>query len=312
MPRSGRILLPPSGAQYEISRGRQRAAVTEVGATLRAYTVNGKDVIDGFPVAGQSSGGRGQVLAPWPNRLGDGRYAFEGRTGRAALDEPERSNAIHGLVRWLPWQLVSQSADAAQLGCVLHPQPGYPWRLDLRVEYRLTAEGLTVRAEATNLTDATAPFGIGFHPYVTVGTPTVDTALLLVPARRRLLTDTRGLPTGDAAVSGSEFDFTAGRPLGPMRLDTGYTELVRGDDGRACARLDRPGGGGLTLWVDTAFNYLMVFTGDTVEPAERRRRSVALEPMSCPPNAMVSGTDLIRLDPGASWTGSWGITTRDR
>jgi aldose 1-epimerase len=304
-------VLPPSGVQYEISRGRQWAAVTEVGATLRAYTVDGADVIDGFAVGEQSPAGRGQVLAPWPNRLGHGRYTFEGQPGQAALDEPDRSNAIHGLVRWLAWQLVDRADDAVLLACVLHPQPGYPWRLEARLHYQLADDGLTATAEAHNLSGRAIPFGIGFHPYLTVGTATVDTTMLLVPAHRRLVTDGRGLPTGEVAVDGTEFDFTAGRPVGEVALDTGYTGLVRGDDGRARAELDRPGDdGGLTLWVDETFDYLMVFTGDTVEPPERRRRAVAVEPMTCPPNAFVSGRGLIRLEPGATWTGRWGISVR--
>jgi aldose 1-epimerase len=296
--------------QHEISRGRHRVVVTEVGATLRTYTFDGVDVIDGFAVGEQSPAGRGQVLAPWPNRLQDGRYTFDGQAGRAALDEPERSNAIHGLMRWLPWQLVERADNVVLLECVLHPQPGYPWRLELRVRYRLADEGLTVTAEATNLAGGAIPFGLGFHPYLTVGTPTVDTTALLIPAGRRLLTDSRGLPTGEAAVDGTEFDYTAERPVGGVMLDTGYTGLVRDDDGRARAEIHRPGGGrSVTLWVDAAFEYLMVFTGDTLGPAERRR-SVAVEPMTCPPNAFVSGKGLVRLEAGASWTGSWGISVR--
>jgi aldose 1-epimerase len=295
--------------QHEIRCGRHWAAVTEVGATLRAYRFDGADVLDGFSVGEQSPGGRGQVLAPWPNRLSDGRYTFDGESGRAALDEPERSNAIHGLVRWLPWQLLERADDAVVLLCVLHPQPGYPWRLELRLGYRLSDDGLAVTAAATNLAGGPIPFGIGFHPYLTVGTPTVDTAILLVPARRRLLANSRGLPTGEVTVDGTEFDFTGRRPVGTVVLDTGYTGLVRGDDGGARAQLGHPnGGGGVTLWVDETFDYLMVFTGDTVEPPERRRRAVAVEPMTCPPNAFVSGKGLIRLQPGASWTGRWGIS----
>jgi aldose 1-epimerase len=213
-------------------------------------------------------------------------------------------------MRWLPWQLVERADNIVLLECVLHPQPGYPWRLELRVRYRLADDGLTVTAEATNLAGGPIPFGIGFHPYLTVGTPTVDTTALLIPAGRRLLTDSRGLPTGEAAVDGTEFDFTEARPVGEVMLDTGYTGLVRGDDGRARAELHRPGGGrSVTLWVDAAFDYLMVFTGDTLGPAERRR-SVAVEPMTCPPNAFVSGKGLVRLEAGASWTGSWGISVR--
>ena len=124
--------------------------VTEVGATLRTYSMGGLDVLDGFGLDEQASAGRGQVLAPWPNRLDGGRYAFGGIEGRAAIDEPERGNAIHGLVRWLPWSAVSSAGDAVTLACLLDPQPAYPWRLELDLEYWLAADGLTVLASATN------------------------------------------------------------------------------------------------------------------------------------------------------------------
>ena len=133
----------PSGEQHVIHSGGSEAIVTEVGAALRTFTVDGAAVIDGFAEDERSSAGRGQVLAPWPDRLDNGHYVFGGLTGRAALDEPELSNAIHGMVRWVPWRLVSHSPDAVGLGCALHPQPGYPWRLDLQVEYRLTDDGIT-------------------------------------------------------------------------------------------------------------------------------------------------------------------------
>jgi aldose 1-epimerase len=302
---------PPSGEQHEIRHGDQVVVVTEVGATLRAYSVGGLDVLDGFSVDEPSSAGRGQVLAPWPNRLDGGRYEFDGRPGAAAIDEPELGNAIHGLVRWLPWLLASKTDEAVALECVLHPQPAYPWRLELGLEYRLGADGLGIVARATNASTEEAPFGIGFHPYLTVGTPVVDDSLLTIPARRRLVTDERGLPTGDQAVTGSEFDFTVRRPVASTRLDTAYTELIRGDDGRTRVELDRPDGErSLTLWADREFGYLMAFTGDTVEPRSRRRLAVAIEPMTCPPNALRSGSDVIRLDPGASWSANWGITPR--
>lgn len=301
--------LPPSGAQYEISHGGYRAIVTEVGASLRALSAAGQDVVDGFGVGERCSGGRGQVLAPWPNRLGDGRYSFQDHDAQAALDEPELSNAIHGLVRWLPWQLRSSAAGAVMLGCVLHPQPGYPWRLDLQVEYRLGDDGLMVTTEATNLGSAPAPFGLGFHPYLTVGTLTIDRAQLHLPGHRRLLTNQQALPTGDTSVDGSEFDFTAGRTIGSMKLDTCFSDLDRAGDGRAHTTLeDADRSRSVTLWVDGSFGYLMAFTGDTVKPPGRRRKSLALEPMTCPPDAFRSGRDLIALQPGTPWRASWGIT----
>ena len=285
--------------------------VTEVGATLRSYTVDGIGVLDGFEIDDVCDSGRGQVLAPWPNRLGDGRYSFEGRAAEAALDEPDRHNAIHGLVRWMAWRLVSQAQNVLTLGCTLDPQPGYPWRLSLAIEYRLGRDGLSVSATATNLDRTAAPFGMGFHPYLTLSTPTIDSTSLAIPARQRVVTDERGLPTTTSSVTGSELDFMARRWIGPTCLDTAFTDLQRDADGMARVELDNPAGGrGVTLWMDDRFRYVMVFTGDTLEPAVRRRTSIAVEPMTCPPDALRSGVDLVRLEPGASWAGRWGITPR--
>jgi len=298
---------PLSGAQYEIRHGSQRAIVTEVGATLRHYSVEDADIIDGFGVEEWSPSGRGQVLAPWPNRLDRGQYRFEGRACQAALDEPELQNAIHGLVRWLPWKSASKSADEVALTCALHPQPGYPWRLDLEVRYRLDATGLTVSFRARNASSVPAPFGIGFHPYLTVGAA-IDDAVLRVPANRCLVMDDRGLPVGDEPVAGSDRDFTEPRSVGSMRLDTGYTDLVRGADGLARASVARSDKGRrVSVWADSLFRYLMVYTGDTIENVSRRRRAIAIEPMTCPPNALRSGIGLLKLEPGQHVEGRWGV-----
>ncbi|MET0324151.1 MAG: aldose 1-epimerase family protein [Ilumatobacteraceae bacterium] len=301
-------LLPMSGRQFEIGHGAQRVTVTEVGATLRAYTVGDEPIIDGFDVDDMASGGHGQILAPWPNRLGNGRYSFEGQTERVPLNEPARANAIHGLVRWLTWHPLSVSTDAVTLRCVLQPQPAYQWRVEVDVEYRLGPTGLSVSTSVTNRSRSRAPFGIGFHPYLTVGTETVETNHLHVPGHRRLLTDDQGLPVGQAPVADTVYDFTDPRPIAGAVLDTAYTQLSRNSDGWAATILSDPRAArSVTLWVDAAYQYLMVFTGDTLDPPERRRRSVAIEPMTCPPDALRSGVDLIALDPGARWQGDWRL-----
>jgi aldose 1-epimerase len=303
---------PPSGAQHEIRHGSREAVVAEVGATLRSYRIDGVDVVDGFEVGELSSAGRGQVLAPWPNRLDGGTYSFDGIEGRAALDEPEHGNAIHGLVRWLPWKTVSGSEGEVVLGVDLPPQPAYPWRLRLELAYRLDDDGLTVSATATNRDRRAAPFALGFHPYLTVGTSAVDEAVLSVPARDHLVTDARGLPTGSEPVAGGAFDFTGTREIGATRLDTCFTTLDRGDDGRARVRLSTSDGArSIAVWLDGEFHDVMVYTGDTLDPPERRRRGVAIEPMTSPPNAFRSGIEVIRLEPGRPWRGSWGIAEGD-
>ena len=192
------------------------------------------------------------MLAPWPNRLADGRYEFNGVRAQAALDEPERRNAIHGLVRWLPWTLQTRHQNQLSLRLQLHPRPATRSPLLLELEYHVGRDGLTVTTTAQSLDEGPIPFGLGFHPYLHPGSETVDGAILHVPARHTLDLDDRGLPTGAISpVEGTERDFTTSRFVGPAVLDTAYTSLERDADGEARATLDAPGGAtGATLWVD--------------------------------------------------------------
>jgi aldose 1-epimerase len=298
----------PSGEQYAICHAAQRVVVVQVGGGLRTYTVDGQDVLDGYALEQICSGGRGQLLAPWPNRVADGRWEHAGRPMQLALTEPEAGNAIHGLVRWANWALEDRAPDRVSLVHRLHPQPGWPASLDLRVEYRLTAGGLVVATEAVNVGPEPCPYGIGAHPYLTLGTPSIDSLLLELPARSRLRADDRGIPEEVLGVAGTRYDFTTARAIGADRLDTGFTDLRRDGDGLARARIATPDGSRRsTLWVDAAYTHLMVFTGDTLAPPARRL-GVAIEPMSCPPNALATGEGLVWLAPGEAHRARWGIT----
>ena len=293
--------MNPSGEQVALVFGEQRAVVVGVGAGLRTYSVGERPILDGYGAGDPCPSGRGQLLVPWPNRIEDGRYEFDGRSNQLPLNEPERRNAIHGLVRWSHWSVVDRAAERVALEHVLYPQPGYPFALELRAEYSLSAEGLVVRIEATNVGPEAAPFGAGWHPYLAVGGDVVDGVELRVPAATVLVTDERGLPVRRAAVAEEGLDFCEARPIGPARLDHCFTDLERDERGRAAARM-----GTTTLWVDESFPYLMVFTGDGLPDVERR--SVAVEPMTCAQNAFRSGEGLIRLEPGQAHVGRWGIS----
>jgi len=298
----------PTGTQYEISGAGQRAVVTEVGATLRHYSVAGRDVIEDFPAEDMSPASHGQVLAPWPNRLQAGRYQWGGAMCQLPLSEPARHNAIHGLVRWQAWTRSEQSGDSVTLTHRIHPRDGYPFLIDIELRYRLDDDGLTVLATAANRGLGPAPFGIGFHPYLRLGTEAVDHLILDCPAATMLVTDDSGIPTGRQVVDGTAFDFRSPRAIGALQLDTAYTDLSPGSDGRYRVTLSEPGPAPVstTVWMDPSFGHVMVFSGDTLGP-ERMRKALAVEPMTCPPNALASGESVINLEPGVAWVGSWGI-----
>jgi aldose 1-epimerase len=300
--------VAPTGEQVELVHGDQRAVVVEVGGGLRAYAAGQRELLDGYDVDAMSTSGRGQLLIPWPNRLQDGRYEFDGRRHQLALSEPEHGNAIHGLVRWTRWFVREREADRVLLEHVLHPQPGYPFSLTVEVEYALAADGLSVRTTATNIGVDACPYGAGVHPYLTVGTPSVDAAILTSPGATVIRSDDRGLPVGTDPVERTPFDFRRARAIAATALDHAFTDLERGDDGLARVELRHPDGSGVVLWVDEGYRYLMLFTGDPLPDVGRR--SLAVEPMTCPPNAFRTGESLVRLEPGETHTARWGLTPR--
>lgn len=296
----------PTGTQWTIRSGGQEAVIVEVGGGVRAFSADGRDVVSGYAEHERAVGSAGQVLAPWPNRIRDGQYEFGGEHLQLPLTEPERHNAIHGLVNWVRWHAVDETADSITLEHDLVPQPGYPWPLRLQTTWSVSDAGLRAEHVITNTGDSAVPFGLATHPYVLVPGVPVDDLTLRVPAHSRLLVDARLLPIGAARVGGTEYDFTEGRRLGPTVLDTAFGEVEADPDGGSHVDVTAPDGRGVTVWADSSFGWWQVYSSDTL-PADRLRKALAIEPMTCPPDAFRSGRDLITLDPGASWRGTWGI-----
>jgi aldose 1-epimerase len=300
------VSAPPSGEQVELRHGPWSAVAVEVGGGLRALAHDGDALLDGYGADEMAHGGRGQPLLPWPNRLADGRYRFGGRDITAPIDERPTGSAIHGLTRWRSWRVAERGPARAALELRLHPQPAYPFALDLRIEYTLADDGLTVALRASNAGDEELPVGAGFHPYLTLGTATIDELTAQLPAGTWLVVDERGIPTGERRAVSGDLDLRGGPVLGGRQLDHCFTDLERDRDGIARARVAAPDGRAATLWMDEAFGHVMVFTGDTLPP-ERRRRGLAVEPMTCAPDAFNSGDGLRVLAAGESLSGRWGI-----
>jgi aldose 1-epimerase len=300
----------PSGQQFRISHGDQTATIVEVGAAVREYRVDGFEVFQSYDEHDVSWGYHGTVLVPWPNRIRDGRYDFDGEAFQLGLSEPERCNAMHGLAAWQRWTPISEHTDTVSLFFRLLPSPGYPFHLDTVVTYTLGDEGLLVETTSTNVGDTPCPYGLGFHPYASTGAAAVvDECSLSVGVARRMILDERLNPIGDEAVAGTDYDFREPRSLAGRVLDDGFGEVIADDHGRSWARLSRPDGRTVALWADASFGYWQIFSGDTLPP-EFARRGVAIEPMTAAPNAFVSGAGLQRLEPGEAVTSSWGATLR--
>jgi aldose 1-epimerase len=308
-------VLAPSGDQFEIASGGYRAVVTESGAALRLLTHSGRPLIDGFGEDEMSAGGRGQLLAPWTNRIRDGRYVFGGRELQLGLTEPARHNASHGLARWAAWTLEEHSPTSVSLQYRLMAQSGYPWVVDLHVLYDLSADGLTVTQTATNMSAEPAPYASGAHPYLTAGRGPLDSWELSLPAATRSLTDERLLPVSREPVAGTPYDFRGGRALGTVELDHAFTDLERDADGVATVTLRGPeSGSGVALWADARHHWFQLYTADDA-PEPLTRRAVAVEPMTAQADAFRSGEDLVTLtpagSPGDEFSASWGIRATD-
>lgn len=299
--------------RWNIRHGRHTATVSERGGAISRYAVNGVPVIRGVPDGEVPSAFDGAVLAPWPNRIRDGRWTFDASPQQLAITEPGTGSALHGLLAWAPWQLQGASEDAVTLSAVVLPQPGYPLSVAVSVTWSVSADGLKCLLEVRNLGERAAPFGVGTHPYFSVAGHRVDDLSLTLPAASWIETDERLLPVARRSVedSAGKNDFRQPRSLRDVSLDTAFTGVTANPDGTSTVRLAGPDGE-LEIWAEESFGWWQVYTSDYFDPgSERYRREVAIEAMTCGPDAFNTGQDLIVLEPGAQWQGRWGVRPRD-
>lgn len=297
------------GALLALAAGPYRAEVSTVGATLESLTVSDRDLLVRSPEQGPMAHYRGAIVAPWPNRIGDGAYIWDGQELQTPITEVERGNALHGLVSFQEFAVAEAGEDELVLRTELFPTPGYPFHLLLTVRHALhESTGLTTTVTARNLGAADAPYGVCPHPYLVAGPEPLDTWTLQVGAATVLtVTEDRLLPTGTAPVApGSAFDFSSPRVIGDLFIDHAFTDLARDEDGRLTVTVTAPGGTGVELSAGEECPWLQLHTGDRPEP-ENHRLGLATEPMTCPPDAFRSGADVVRLRPAAEHTAAWSI-----
>lgn len=299
----------PTGEQWQLSTGSDELTVVEVGGGIRSWVRDGVELLAGFDVDGPCTSARGQQLIPWPNRIRDGRYSYDGVEHQLALTEVDLGNASHGLVRWAPWRLVEQSDTSITVGHRLFPQPGWDWHLESTTTYAVAPDGLTVTTRVTNVGAATAPFGYGAHPYISIGDASVEDVEVTIPGASWIETDERLLPIRTTPAGGTPADFREPRVIGEQSLNTAYTDLEV-VDGRWTVTIATPGRPVVDVWAQAAaLPWAQVFSGKA-EADQAGVHGVAVEPMSCPADAFNSGDSLVELAPGETWTGVWGISPR--
>lgn len=286
-----------SGEQWRIGAGEAQATIVSVGGGLREFLVADQPIVAGYHADAVAPAAAGQVLAPWPNRIAGGTYRFDGYPHQLPITEAAGDAAIHGMVRWLVWEQLERRDDEVVVGCTLPPQPGYPWPLRLSTRWTVSSDGLRAVHSATNLGRLRCPFGLGVHPYVWVpGVPVSELTLRLPMALA-------GEPA--EAVMGTEYDFMTGRPIGTLALDTPYGRPLPDADGTVRTQLTAADGRGVEVWQDGSFGWTQIYTGPG--PTGRAGDTVAVEPMTCPPQAFRTGEDVVVLEPGDTWSGSWGV-----
>jgi aldose 1-epimerase len=297
----------PNGEQLEITRGTARAVITSVGANLRAYTVDGVPYVETFGDDETPPLGCGAVLVPWPNRVAGARWHHDGEQLDLAVTEPARGHAIHGLVRHEPWTVADRADGSVTLTIDVGEQPGWPFPFRTNISYELGYGELVVTHGVQNTGERDMPFGVGTHPYPRPGNADVDTCELVLAADAVVPVDAASLiPTGDPLpVADTELDFRGGRPIRDVELDTAF-RCLPAEQGVVRHEIRTADGGGVRLWADENFPWVQVFTA--AEFPGKGARAVAVEPMTCPPDALNSGVGLLTLAPGETWLGRWGIT----
>ena len=300
----------PTGDQFALSKstphGDAIAVITEVAASLRILSIGGIDLTEPYGDDVVPPFGDGIVLVPWPNRVKDGLWIHEGTAQMLDITEPALHNALHGLLRDRPYTVLERSADAVALAATVHPTHGYPFTLDTTVRYELGDDGIRVTHGVVNVGEKRAPYAVGTHPFLRLGEVPTYELTLTVAAGTRFETDARLNPIRETTVDGTDYDLRAGRLVAGLDLDDAFGG-VTSVGGVSRHRLTAPDGRFVELWQESDFAYVQVFTTRIFPKDGGLGTAIAVEPMTAPPNALNSGQGLRWLEPGESWSGSWGI-----
>lgn len=291
---------------FEGDDGAVLATIRTRGARLTGLAVNALEVIPADTEAARKRWSHGASLAPWPNRLCDAHWTFEGVTLQGQRNEP-LGHALHGLVAEREFDVVHRDTTSVTLSCELGTDTLYPWPLRVEVSYAVHEHGITCSIGAHNPSGKRLPIALGVHPYFAFG----DASTITISAAAVCETDERLIPTG-MLRSPADVGITSGTPmsLSSRSLDDCFTELARDEAGLAHTVLTHANGTQVDVWQDASLGYTQVFILREFPWAHGVGHGIAIEPQTAPANALQNGTDLHWLDPQATWVVRWGVTVR--
>jgi aldose 1-epimerase len=295
-----------AGAYTTLRAGAYTASVSQLAGAVVSLRNGERDLLCHDESIPPMPPYRGAVLAPWPNRIADGRYCWGGREHQLSVNEPNRGCALHGLLLWSEWRILAATQASVELAAAVEEQPGYPWKVAVTMSYELdAASGLRAQFSARNDSVETVPFGVSIHPYLTPGAGSVDDWTLSIDAKHVIDVDpARLLPRATIPVEEAGLDFRGGRLIGARAIDHAFTGLVFDDAGLARATLTDGAGRGVEIEWDDRCGWIQVHTTD-IPGHPLHRRGLALEPMSCPPDAFNSAVESVALhaedERGAVW-----------
>jgi aldose 1-epimerase len=299
---------PATGRQFELRRGDAIARIGQVAAVLREFSVGGVHFTEIWDDAWVPPMGCGIVLVPWPNRIRDGKWTYQDEVQKLDITDLSLGHATHGLLRNTAYQVADERSDSLTLAASVYPQHGYPFILDTSVTYALGDDGLSVTHKLTNAGAEAAPFGVGAHPYLRVGEHPVPELTVTVSGSKYVVVDDRLIPVSVEPVEGTDKDFRGGRRVADLDVDVALTGLDV-TDGKVVHRLEAPDGTGVELWADEVFAFVQVFTPPKFPGPGKpnQRKAIAMEPTTCAANVFNSGDGLHWLEPGETWSATWGL-----
>ena len=301
-----RILDTATGQSLHILTGcgaSLQSLVLKTAATeLQELIVGYADEEDCLRTAGTDY--RGCFLFPFPNRLAGGRYEWQGHEYQFEMNDGGRPNALHGLWPTAAFQYRSSTVGEDFGTLVIGKTIGsaesgaYPFDMDVQLEFTLSAnKGLAVVVQVHNLGKTDAPFGVGYHPYF-AAPKGLENYKFAMPPCLEYEVDGNLVPTG---IQRQNFAFAEGAKV-DMALDEGFS--FGPDLPIVLAQLtDSEAETTVTMWQmagSTGMRYLQIYTPPT-------RDRIAIEPMSCPANAMQTGEGLRTLAPGQAAAFSFGV-----